>query len=172
MFGFSKSPFEYTLSMMGNYFGLDERLNFIIWGMITGALFVFYIRSLFRKASFNNRRANIWLSLSNIFLVLTVLTPSVKDKFPIFTRLHFLYTVAFALSLVLSVTLFLFYLAEVNEEITQKSFLWGKIVIGGSALSLFIFGKNGIFELFFFISFSVYLLLLGVWLNKLDEFKK
>jgi hypothetical protein len=85
--------------MMGNYFGLDERLNFVVWGVITGALFVFYIRRLFRKTAFNNRRANIWLSLSNIFLVLTGLNPSIKDEFPIFTRLHFLFTAAFPLSL-------------------------------------------------------------------------
>jgi hypothetical protein len=170
-FGFSESPFQYTLSMMGNYFDWDHRLNFITWGIITGALFVFYISWLFTKTGFKNPRAKRWLRLSNSFLVLTVLTPSIKGVFPICTQLHLLFTILFALSLVLSMLFFVTYLSEINQNITHKSLKWALIIVGGSLLSLFIFGKTGIFEIFFFVSFSIYLIVLGLWLQKIDQCK-
>ncbi len=168
LFAAKESPFDYTLSQIGNYFDWDHRKDFIIWGIVTGGCFVFYIRYLFKKVHFQNKRANLWLVLSNVFLVLTVITPSIKDVFPIFTRLHMLFSIAFAVSLVLSTAFFIQYLGEVDEEISARSLKWMLIIVGGSILSLFIFGKTGIFELFFLISFSIFLLSLGIWLRK-DE---
>ena len=58
-----------------------------------------YIGYLFRRVNFRNKKAIHWLVRANVFLVLTVLTPSMKEVFPVYTRLHFLYSVLFALSL-------------------------------------------------------------------------
>ncbi|MDX9863791.1 MAG: hypothetical protein RBT34_03190 [Anaerolineaceae bacterium] len=169
LFALKQSPFQYTLSQIGNFFDWDHRLDFIIWGIVTGACFMIYIGHLFRRVNFKNKRAIRWLVLANVFLVLTVLTPSIKEVFPISTRLHFLYSGLFALSLVLTTSFFVQYLGEIDEKISAWSLKWGQIIVGGSVLSLFIFGKTGIFELFFLLSFTIYLIVLSSWLRK-DEF--
>lgn len=169
LFSFKQSPFQYTLSQMGNFFGWDHRLDFIIWGIITGACFMVYIGYLFRRVNFRNKRANVWLVLANVFLVLTVLTPSIKEIYPISTRLHFLYSGLFALSLILTTSFFEQYLGEIDEKISAWSLKWAQIIVGGSVVSLFIFGKTGIFELFFLLSFTAFLIALSTWLRK-DEF--
>ena len=168
LFATKQSPFQYTLSQIGNYFDWDHRKDFIIWGIVTGGGFAVYMTHLFNKAYFQNKKGRTWLILSNLFLVLTVITPSIKDVFPFFTRLHFIYSGLFAISLVLSTTFFIEYLGQINAEITTKSITWGLVVIGGSVLSLLIFGKTGIFEIFFLVTFSIYLIVLGLWMKN-DE---
>lgn len=39
LFGIKESPFKFTLSMIGNR--LEARLEFIIWGIICGLIFIF-----------------------------------------------------------------------------------------------------------------------------------
>lgn len=165
-FSMRQSPFKYTISQMGNFFGWDHRLDFIIWGIVVGACFMFYLGYLYRRANFRHKKARTYLILANVFLVLTVITPSIKEVFPIYTRLHMLFSILFALSLVITTAFFIQYLGEVDEQITEASTKWAQVIIGGSVLSLFIFGKTGIFEIFFLLTFSIFLMVLGGWLRR------
>lgn len=45
-FGTRESPFDYTLSMIGNRF--DARLEFIVWGIITASFFNFICAASFQ----------------------------------------------------------------------------------------------------------------------------
>ena len=64
-FGFKESPIKYTLSNIGNFF--SYRINFIIWGVATGALLVGYILYTYSKARYYNQRSKKFLIWSDIF---------------------------------------------------------------------------------------------------------
>jgi len=164
LFGTKESPFYYTLSMIGNHLGY--RLNFIIWGIVTGLLLTFFIIRLFVLKSFHNQRARRLLVWSLVFLLLTVLIPTL-EHLPVLKVFHVLVAIGFALSLTLSLYLFIKHLSYNDQKAHSSSMVMFYIVVGGSLLMLFIFGMNGIFELFFFISLSIFL---GILNRKL--FKK
>jgi hypothetical protein len=165
LFGLRESPFNYTLSMIGNWFG---HFNiFIIWGIVTAILLIITISNIFNKFNFKNKKATIFLLLSGIFLILTVLTPMLPQEIVtqelrrwFIFNFHFLFAVIFSLFLVLSLYLFSKYLSSVNKKLSLRSFRWLLITVGGSIFTLFIFGKTGIFQLFFFICLSIFLLIL------------
>ncbi len=162
--GISKSPFNYTFSMIGNWF--NYRLEFIIWGILTGILLVIFLVHLFREANFRNKRSLRYAYASGFFLILSVLTPT-KIKGPVEKALrgfsfdlHLFWSLAFIVLLVFSLYSFSKYLASMNKKLSIKSLKFLLITVGGSMLFLTIFGMTGIFELFFFMSLVIYLLIL------------
>ncbi len=163
LFATRESPLEYTMSMIGNKLGY--RLNFIIWGVVTGLLITFYIIRLYILKSFYHRRARRLLVWSLLFLVLTVAIPAM-EHLPILKRLHALSAVAFALSLMASLYLFIRHLEEENRKVSVRSMWMLYIVAGGSLLLFFVFGNTGVFELFFFFSLSLFLWLLNLFMKK------
>ncbi len=169
IFGIKKPPSIYTLSMIGNRF--DFRLEYIIWGIITGGLFVYYLFYLFKRANFTDNRAKIFLILSDVFLVLTVLIPALEEIMPVFAFMHRFFGVAFALSLVLAVYFFVLYLSKGHNQVKRRYLLSLFTVVAGSIFSLFVFGNTGIFELYFFISISLYLILVSTLMKKLETKK-
>jgi hypothetical protein len=108
---------------------------------------------------------------------LTVLTPTIDNTFvendyefvdyeiknTFFFNFHNIFAFLFSLFLMFSLFLFSKYLSSYNKKIYLKSFNWFLITLGGSLLMLFLFGFTGIFELFFFISLSVFLLILNLF---------
>ena len=176
-FGLRSSPFNYTLSMIGNWLGYFN--FFIIWGIITSLFLVIAIYNIYRKFNFKNKRAIISLSFSSIFLILTVVTPMIPQE--IITEelkrififdFHFLFAFTFSFFLVLSLYLFSKYLSLVNHKLSLRSFRWLLITVGGSLIVLIIFGKNAMFQLFFFISLSIFLFILHFTKNINVENKK
>lgn len=171
IFGLRKSPFDYTLSMIGNWY--DYYTRFVLWGIITSILLFISIYHIYQSANFKNRKAIRFLILSVIFLVLTVLTPTISEE-PIQKELreifvfnfHGLFGFAFSFFLILSLYLFSRYLSSVDETLSLKSFRWLLITVGGSILTLFIFGMTGIFEIFFFVSLSIFLFIINIGIKK------
>lgn len=162
LFGTKESPFYFTLSMIGNL--VEYRKGFILWGVVTGLLLTFYIYRLYVLKAFDHPRAKKLLFGSLLFLVLTVLIPAVEEL-PFLRKLHAAMAVLFALSLTASLYLFIRYLAAIDQQITLRS-TWMLFSIVGISIGLFfILGSTGIFELFFFLSLSVFLVLLKVWLK-------
>ena len=158
LFATSESPADYTFSMIGNTLG--HRLSFILWGVVTGLLLGFYVLRLFILKSFRDTRARKLLLWSLVFLVLTVLIPSLESTY-IINRLHDFTAVAFALCLVFSLYLFIRHLHEREQELYSWSLIMFHVVVGGSLLLLLLFGMTGIFQLFFFVSLSVFLAVLN-----------
>ncbi|HCY00203.1 MAG TPA: hypothetical protein DG754_08705 [Bacteroidales bacterium] len=165
-FGTIENPFNYTFSMIGNRF--DRMTEFIIWGASTGFLLAFFILYLYRKASYKNRKSKRLLIYSNIFLVLTCATPAVKEINAFTHSLHTLFAILFGVSLSGSLFFFNKFLKSKNEEIYGKSALFLNVIIFGSLALLVVFGNSGIFELFFFLTLSTFLLVLNKWLDYLN----
>ncbi len=162
LFATKESPLQYTLSMIGNKLGY--RVNFIIWGITTGLMLTFYILRLYVLRSFFHKRARKLLIWSLVFLILTVAIPAM-EHLPVLSRLHALAAVAFGLSLTTSLYLFVRHLEVTHKAITLRSLWMLYTVVGGSVLLFFLFGNTGIFELFFFISLSLFLGILNRVLN-------
>jgi len=162
LFGTKESPFYFTLSMIGNL--VEYRTGFIIWGVVTGLLLTFYIYRLYVLKAFYHPKAKKLLFGSLLFLVLTVLIPAVEEL-PFLRKLHAVMAVLFALSLTASLYLFIRYLAAIDQQITLRSTWMLFSIVGISVGLFFILGSTGIFELFFFLSLSIFLVLLKVWLR-------
>ncbi len=160
LFGTRESPLDYTLSMIGNKLGY--RINFITWGIATGALLAFYLLRLYVMKSFRHPRARRLILWSYIFLVLTVLIPAV-EHLPILKKLHAIAAVAFGLSLSASLYLFIRFLHSIDKKVSIKSMWMLLTVVLGSIFLFFLFGNTGVFELFFFFSITIFLLLLSKW---------
>jgi hypothetical protein len=149
-----ESPLYYSLSMIGNESG--HRMEFILWGIMTGLFLTFFIERLYALKSFENPRARKLLIASLIFLLLTVLIPYMKDL-KILSKIHNIMAAAFGFSLTASLYLFIKYLSERDQKLYHWSMIMLCIIIGGSLGLFFIFGRTGIFELFFFFSLSIFL---------------
>ena len=166
LFATKESPFYYTMSMIGNTPGY--RWAFIIWGTVTAIMISFYVYRLYVLKAFRHRKANKLLIASLVFLVLTVIIPAVEEM-PFLKQLHAVVAVFFALSLTASLYLFIRYLAAIDEEISIRS-TWMLLTLLGISIGLyFLLGNTGIFELFFFFSLSLFLLLLKKWLRPYQQ---
>jgi hypothetical protein len=171
LYATNKSPFDYTLSMIGNWF--DYRIYFIIWGIVTGILFTSFLIYLFKKTNFNNKKSKKYAYLSGIFLILTVLTPSTNQE-PIdkalrilHLDLHIMWGALFAFFLLTTFYMFYKYLKTINKEISVKSSKYLIFTIFGSLLLLTLFGMTGIFQIFFFISIIFYMIMLDYYIEKI-----
>ena len=164
--GTKLDPWEHTISQIGNY---GFRLEFIIWGITTGALFLWYVFRLFELEDFENKRAMKWMGMSSVFLLLTVITPSMPEIFPVFQVLHVIWAGMFGVFLLLAMVFFVFYLSEETKEISVRAF-WGMgIVVLGTLLMVITFGNVAIWEMFFVSGIVVFLFLLTVALERHDE---
>ena len=77
LFATIESPFIYSMSNIGYHFNVGYTLSFIIWGIVTALCVTVYILYTFTKANFSNKKAMTYLILSDISIILTVLTPAI-----------------------------------------------------------------------------------------------
>ena len=167
IFGTKENPWENTLSGIGN--GFDHKLSFIIWGIVTGMAILYYTLYIFEKMDFTDKRARRYMISSQVFLLLTVLTPALKSVFPVWHFIHVINSGFFALFLVLSIILFIQFLAKSNQRLSKTAFILLLVCVGVSITALFFMGLNGVVEILFFIGISIFL---GILSLVLTRFKK
>lgn len=147
------SPFDFTMSYMGNN---GHRIFFIIWGNITAVLLGLFAIRTYNTYQYHDKRSRILVGLAYLFLVLTVLLPSVDDL-PILASLHTLCAIAFSACFIISLTLFLLYIRSINKKIGLKGLKLYFASIGIPLLALFLFGHCGVYEILFFVTISLFL---------------
>lgn len=160
--------------MIGNWFGYYR--SFILWGIITAILLSIAIINIYKKTNFQNKKAYRFLYYSMFFLILTVITPTGSNE-PIEEELrnafhinfHGIFGVLFSVFLIISLILFYRYLTLTNKKLSIRTSWWLFITVGGSLFTLFLFGMTGIFELFFFISLSIFLFIINSDIKKLNK---
>ena len=167
-----ESPFNYTFSMIGNWF--DYRTEFIIWGIFTGILLTIFLIHLYKKTEFRNKKSFRFAYASGIFLILSVITPTTREPVEKALRephfdLHLVWSLAFIVFFLVSLCLFSKYLSYINKNLSIKSLRFLLISVGGSIFLLTFFGMTGIFELFFFVSVSIYLIIIEKDLTKIKK---
>lgn len=161
-FATHKSPFEYTFSMVGNWFDIKYRTRFIIWGALTGIFLTYFLIYIYKKTKFKNKKAFRYLYASTISLLLTVITPTITKEFvPKEMRTptidpHFIYGISFAILLIISLYLFSKHLYE-NQYTHSNATKLFLISIAVPFIILIIFGMTGLFEIAFFVSIFIFL---------------
>ena len=161
-----KSPFEYTLSMIGNWFNADERVKFLIWGILVSALLIWLILKIYREMNFDDKKSKWLIILAGVSLVLSALIPML-NRMPVPKDLreitnigfHEVFGALFVIFFAASLYLFSKHLANENQRMSKLIIDLLIIIAGGSIVILFVFGFTGIFELFFFISLSIALII-------------
>jgi len=160
IYGTLENPFIYTFSNIGNFF--DYRLLFIIWGIVSGLAIHLSLIALFKLEQYKARAKYTFVGLSSLFLVLTALIPALKDIYPFWHLLHTAFAGVHALFLLLSMVPFVNWISRENPRLQIVLKIWMVIIWIGSLLPLIIFGKSGLFELWFFMSIILFLLYLSL----------
>ncbi len=163
IYGTLENPFQYTFSKIGNRFDPALRVMFIIWASYTGFCIQAAILALFRLENYTRKRNYTFIILSIVFLVLTAMAPSL-DHLPLWIWVHIITAGLFGLFITLGFTPFMRWVAQENPRLRRIVYIWLGIIWGGSFLWMFVLGNTGVFELWFFGSFIVFLLYLSLTL--------
>lgn len=171
VYGTLEDPFRYTFSKIGNRFNPSLRIVFIVWSAYTGAAIQTSILALFRLEEYNNKWAYRSILLSVFFLVITSALPSL-DEWPFLQDLHVVSGVIFAFFLTAGVLPFMRWVAVENIRLRQSVYIWLTVIWIGSISFMLIFGNTGLFELFFFCTFIIFLLYITLSLFEEEVIKK
>ena len=159
IYGTLENPFKYTLSKIGNYF--TYRWVFIVWAMVTGFAIQIAILVLFHVEEYKAKHPYIYNSLSAIFLTATAIIPSLSKIYPfwhfIHTRLLFLCYLCFP-----KYQPFCYLVGKNNPRLRFFLNIWLGVIWIGSLFPIILFGKTGMFELWFFLTLIIFLLYLSL----------
>jgi hypothetical protein len=113
--------------------------------------------ALFRLENYKKKLHYLFIVLGAIFLVLTALLPSL-DEWPLLQDLHVVAGAIFALFITMGFIPFMRWVAMENIRLRRAVYIWISIIWVGSISFMLIFGNTGLFELFFFLTFIMFLL--------------
>lgn len=162
VYGTLENPFRYTLSNIGNLFTYRE--FFIIWGIVTGIAIQSSSIALFKLEKYTNKIHFNFIIYGSIFLILTAIIPAVKAVFPFWHTIHVLTSAFYALFVILGLAPFVLKVSKENPRLQKVISIWLIIILGGAILSLIIFGMSAIFELWFIVTITIFLMYLSMTL--------
>jgi MFS family permease len=161
IYGTIQNPFQYTFSKIGNRFTFQNRILFIVWASFTGFVIQSSIVALFTLENYQNKKRYIYIFLATIFLVLTAMSPSL-DELIFWQWIHLVTAGLFGLFITLGFLPFISWVASENPRLRRIVYTWLIVIWGGSFLWMFILGNTGVFELWFFTLFIIFLLYLSM----------
>ena len=170
IYGTLENPFLYTLSNIGNFF--NYRYIFILWAIVTGICIQASCVALYKLENFRHKRSYTFIVYASVFLILTAVIPALKDRFPFWHYVHTFTAFYYALFLILSLQPFTHHISRETPRL--KTFIrnWEYVILGGSFLAIIIFRKSGIFEIWFIITITLFLLYLSIALYEEHIVKK
>ncbi|MDC0558900.1 hypothetical protein OAO42_00660 [Candidatus Izimaplasma bacterium] len=163
IYGTIENPFQYTFSKIGNRFNFSNRLLFVIWASYTGFAIQSAIIALFSLEEYKPKWPYIAIITGAIFLVATAVSPSL-DHWPFLQWVHIITAGLFGLFLTLGFFPFSMYVAKENPRLRRVTYIWLSVIWGGSFIWIGIYGNTGVFELWFFGTFILFLLYLSLTL--------
>ena len=161
IYGTIQNPFQYTFSKIGNRFTFANRILFIVWSSYTGFAIQSSVLALFNLEKYKNKMHLTFILISVIFLVFTAAAPSLPDL-QFWTWVHLITAGLFALFITLGFYPFVFWVARENPRIKRIIYIWVTVTWGGAIGFYFLLGNTGMFEIWFFILFIVFLLYLSL----------
>jgi len=163
IFGTIENPFQYTFSKIGNRFTVGNRVLFIVWAAYTGFAIQSSILGLFSIEKYKNKKHYLYIYIATIFLIITAIAPSL-DHLPFWTKIHLFSAGFFALFLSLGFYPYILWVARLNPRLRKSVYVWLGITWGGGILWYFLLGNSGMFEIWFFGFFIIFLLYLSLTL--------
>ncbi len=162
MFGTLQDPFIYTFSMIGNLF--EYHILFIFWAIFVGTSILISVISLFKLENYNNRFSYIFIGLATLCLISTGFIPSIRHiNYPLYA-IHTAAATAMGFFVTFSLIPFVIKLIKESPRLKYVTIIWISFIWIGSLSTLVFFGKTGLFELYFFVTFIIFLLYLSLTL--------
>ena len=171
IYGTIQNPFQYTFSKIGNRFDPELRILFIVWAGYTGFAIQSSILALFQIEGYKRKLHYFYIITAVVFLVITAIAPS-QEYYPFWSWLHLATGLMFALFITLGFLPFVRWVARENPRLRRVVYVWLTVTWGGSFTFAFIYGNTGVFELFFFCTFIIFLLYLSLTLFEEQIIKK
>ncbi len=162
IFGTLESPFDYTLSNIGNHFNSEYRAMFITWALICGLAIQFAIVSLIRLEEYRGKYCVTLVALATASLIATGIIPAVLEEHPFWHAMHTVTSGLTALFLLLSLVPFVLFVSRENPRLRIVIGVWLVVIWIGSIMMLVFLGKTGMFEIWFFVSNILFLLYLSL----------
>ena len=160
VYGTLENPFYYTFSNIGNFF--DYRVFFIVWALVSGMAIQSAIIALYQLEGYQAKLKYWFVGLASGFLVLTALIPALKDIYPFWHWLHTACAVIHAFFMLLALNPFVNWVSRENPRLRSTLKIWQVIIWVGSLIPLLLFGKSGLFEMWFFVTVILFLLYLSL----------
>lgn len=164
VYGTLENPFVFTFSKIGNRFTVRYRYWFIIWAIYTGISIQTAILYLMKLENYKNKLHPIYIAIGTIFLVFTSLAPSIPEEMPFWYYMHLATSGLFALFVTMGFYPFMIWVARENPRLRRTVYYWLGLTWGGAILWYFTFGNKGLFEMWFFVLFIIFLLYLSLTL--------
>ena len=156
-----------SLSVVG--YELDRQTSFVIWGVVTGFLFLVYLNLIYKTTRFENRALKRLNFIAFILMVFAVTTPYLPELFPLKAFLDIVFAVLSPVCMIISLGIFIFTYMRKEKRIFHKMVRGYLFIIITSTLILFLSGiVNSLLEVFFTISMCIFFPLLCKWLDELD----
>lgn len=150
---------HYSLSYIANY--LDAQGSFILWGIITGSFFFFFLLYLLKITQCDNQRIKRLNAVAYLLLLFSITTPYLPEVFPFKAFLHIVFSFLSPVLMVLSMYLFIFTLMNKDHQTFRKAMIGLNLIVFFSSLILFVCGIiNSLLEVFFTISMCLFLIFL------------
>jgi len=160
IFGTLENPFVYTLSNIGNLF--DYRLFFIIWAIVSGLAIQASVIALFRLEHYYRKSGYIFVGLAAFFLVITAIIPALSELYPFWLLIHTVCAGIHAVFMLMTLIPYVAYVSKNNPRLRLILMIWMLVIVAGSIVALILFGKSGMFELWFFATTILFLLYLSL----------
>lgn len=164
IYGTLENPFLWTFSKIGNRFSLNYRLFFIIWASYTGFSIQASILTLMKIEGYKVKKHYIYIIVGVLFLFFTSLAPSLPEFYKFWYYMHLLTSFIFALLITLGFYPFAIWLTHENPRLRQSVYVFLAVTWGGSIFWYLTFGNRGLFEMWFFLFFILFLLYLSLTL--------
>lgn len=163
IYGTIQNPFQYTFSKIGNRFAFQNRVLFIVWSSYTGFVIQSSIIALFTIEKYKNKLHYGFISAATFFLIATAIAPSL-DHLPFWQSVHILTAGLFGLFISLGFYPFIIWVARENPRLRRNVVIWMSVIWGGSFIWMGVLGNTGVFEIWFFTLFIIFLLYLSLTL--------
>lgn len=160
IYGTLENPFQYTFSNIGNFF--TYRIFFIVWAIITGAAIQLSILALYHLEQYKRKEAYTFIAIAAVFLVITSLVPALKELYPFWHWIHWICAIIHAIFMFLSLTPFAIWVSRENPRLRMVLSIWLVVIWVGAIFPLLFFGKNGLFQMWFFSTVILFLLYLSL----------
>ena len=160
VFGTLENPFVYTFSNIGNLF--DYRFYFIIWAIVCGLSIQASVIALFRLEHYYRKSGYVFVGLAAFFLVITAIIPALRELYPFWLLIHTVCAGIHALFMLMTLIPFVSYVSINNPRLRLILMIWMLVIVAGSTVALVLFGKTGMFELWFFATTILFLLYLSL----------
>ncbi len=164
IYGTLENPFIWTFSKIGNRFTLQYRALFIVWASYTGFSILFSVIALMTLEQYSTKKHYSYVIIGAVFLFLTSLAPSLPEDMPFWYYMHLVTSGMFALFVTLGFYPFILWVTRENPRLRTTCYIWLGITWGGSIFWYLTFGNRGLFEMWFFVFFIIFLLYLSLTL--------